>query len=98
DHDPGPRAKIRLSLRQSGRSGRGASGSAQGLRRSSGQCDTMAFGSNEADMEKPPIVYDDFAKVDIRVGRILAARPFARAKPVLQGRGRLRPARTEMVE
>ena len=31
-------------------------------------------------MEKPPIVYDDFAKVDIRVGRIVAVRPFERAR------------------
>jgi tRNA-binding protein len=31
-------------------------------------------------MEKPPIVYDDFAKVDIRVGRIVAVKPFERAR------------------
>jgi tRNA-binding protein len=31
-------------------------------------------------MEKPPIFYDDFAKVDIRIGRIVAARPFERAR------------------
>ena len=31
-------------------------------------------------MEKSPIVYDDFAKVDIRIGRILAVRPFERAR------------------
>jgi tRNA-binding protein len=31
-------------------------------------------------MEKPPIVYDDFAKVDIRIGRIAAVRPFERAR------------------
>jgi tRNA-binding protein len=31
-------------------------------------------------MEKPPIVYDDFARVDIRVGRIVAVRPFGRAR------------------
>ncbi len=31
-------------------------------------------------MEKPPIVYDDFAKVDIRIGRIVAVKPFERAR------------------
>lgn len=31
-------------------------------------------------MDKPPIVYDDFARVDIRVGRIVAVRPFERAR------------------
>ena len=31
-------------------------------------------------MDKPPIVYDDFAKVDIRIGRILAVKPFERAR------------------
>jgi tRNA-binding protein len=31
-------------------------------------------------MEKPPIVYDDFAKVDIRIGRIVAVKPFERAQ------------------
>jgi tRNA-binding protein len=31
-------------------------------------------------MEKPAIVYEDFAKVDIRVGRIVAVRPFERAR------------------
>jgi len=31
-------------------------------------------------MDKPPIVYDDFAKVDMRVGRILAVKPFERAR------------------
>jgi tRNA-binding protein len=31
-------------------------------------------------MDKPPIVYDDFAKVDIRIGRIVAVRPFERAR------------------
>jgi tRNA-binding protein len=31
-------------------------------------------------MDKPPIVYDDFAKVDIRVGRILTVKPFERAR------------------
>jgi tRNA-binding protein len=31
-------------------------------------------------MEKPPIVYDDFAKVDIRIGRVLAVLPFERAR------------------
>jgi hypothetical protein len=31
-------------------------------------------------MEKPPIVYDDFATVDIRIGRIVAVKPFERAR------------------
>src|ERR1700727_2151451 len=31
-------------------------------------------------MEKPPVVYDDFAKVDIRIGRIVAVKPFERAR------------------
>ena len=31
-------------------------------------------------MDKPPIVYEDFAKVDIRVGRIVAVKPFERAR------------------
>ncbi len=31
-------------------------------------------------MEKPQIVYQDFAKVDIRIGRILAVRRFERAR------------------
>jgi tRNA-binding protein len=30
-------------------------------------------------MDNPPIVYDDFAKVDMRVGRILTVKPFERA-------------------
>ena len=31
-------------------------------------------------MEKPPIVYDDFSKVEIRIGRIVAVKPFERAR------------------
>ena len=31
-------------------------------------------------MEKPPIVYDDFARVDMRVGRIVTVKPFERAR------------------
>jgi tRNA-binding protein len=31
-------------------------------------------------MDKPPIVYDDFAKVDMRVGRIVGVKPFERAR------------------
>ena len=31
-------------------------------------------------MEKPPIVYEDFARVDIRIGRIVTVRPFERAR------------------
>jgi tRNA-binding protein len=31
-------------------------------------------------MDKPPIVYDDFAKVDIRVGRVVTVKPFERAR------------------
>ena len=31
-------------------------------------------------MEKTPIVYDDFTKVDIRIGRIVTVRPFERAR------------------
>ena len=31
-------------------------------------------------MERPPIVYDDFAKVDIRIGRVVAVKPFERAR------------------
>jgi tRNA-binding protein len=31
-------------------------------------------------MEKPPIVYDDFAKVDIRIGRVVSVKPFERAR------------------
>jgi tRNA-binding protein len=31
-------------------------------------------------MEKPPIVYDDFAKVDIRIGRIVTVKSFERAR------------------
>ena len=31
-------------------------------------------------MDKPSIVYDDFAKVDIRIGRIVAVKPFERAR------------------
>ena len=31
-------------------------------------------------MEKPPIVYEDFGRVDIRIGRIVTVRPFERAR------------------
>jgi tRNA-binding protein len=31
-------------------------------------------------MEKPPIAYEDFARVDIRIGRIVTVRPFERAR------------------
>jgi tRNA-binding protein len=31
-------------------------------------------------MDKPPIVYDDFAKVDVRIGRIVTVKPFERAR------------------
>ena len=31
-------------------------------------------------MDKPPIVYEDFARVDMRVGRIVAVKPFERAR------------------
>ena len=31
-------------------------------------------------MDNPPIVYEDFAKVDMRVGRILTVKPFERAR------------------
>ena len=31
-------------------------------------------------MEKPPIVYDDFAKIDIRIGRVVTVRSFERAR------------------
>jgi tRNA-binding protein len=31
-------------------------------------------------MDAPPIVYEDFAKVDMRVGRILAVKSFERAR------------------
>jgi tRNA-binding protein len=31
-------------------------------------------------MDKPPMVYDDFAKVDMRVGRIVSVKPFERAR------------------
>ena len=31
-------------------------------------------------MDNPPIVYDDFAKVDMRIGRILRVKPFERAR------------------
>ena len=31
-------------------------------------------------MEKPTIIYDDFAKVDIRIGRITQVLPFERAR------------------
>ena len=31
-------------------------------------------------MKKPEIVYDDFAKIDIRIGRISAVEPFPRAR------------------
>jgi tRNA-binding protein len=31
-------------------------------------------------MEKSPIVYDDFAKVDIRIGRIVTVKTFERAR------------------
>jgi tRNA-binding protein len=31
-------------------------------------------------MDKTPIVYNDFAKVDMRVGRILSVKPFERAR------------------
>jgi len=31
-------------------------------------------------MEKPLIVYDDFARLDIRIGRIAAVKPFQRAR------------------
>jgi tRNA-binding protein len=31
-------------------------------------------------MEKPPIVYDDFARLDMRVGRIVTVKPFERAR------------------
>ena len=31
-------------------------------------------------MDKPSIVYEDFAKVDMRVGRIVTVKPFERAR------------------
>jgi tRNA-binding protein len=31
-------------------------------------------------MDKPPIIYDDFAKVDMRVGRVVTVKPFERAR------------------
>src|ERR1700721_3358209 len=31
-------------------------------------------------MDNPPIVYDDFAKVDMRIGRIVRVKPFERAR------------------
>jgi tRNA-binding protein len=31
-------------------------------------------------MDKPPIAYEDFAKVDIRIGRVVAVKPFERAR------------------
>ena len=31
-------------------------------------------------MEKPPILYEDFARVDIRIGRIVTVRPFERTR------------------
>jgi tRNA-binding protein len=31
-------------------------------------------------MDKPPIVYDDFAKVDLRIGRVVTVKPFERAR------------------
>jgi tRNA-binding protein len=31
-------------------------------------------------MTKPEIVYDDFAKVDIRIGRVAEVQPFSRAR------------------
>jgi tRNA-binding protein len=31
-------------------------------------------------VEKPPIVYDDFAKIDIRIGRVVTVRSFERAR------------------
>ena len=31
-------------------------------------------------MDKQPIVYDDFAKVDMRIGRIVTVKPFERAR------------------
>ena len=31
-------------------------------------------------MDKAPIVYDDFAKVDMRIGRIVTVKPFERAR------------------
>jgi tRNA-binding protein len=34
----------------------------------------------EVEMEKSQIVYEDFAKVEIRIGRVLTVRPFERAR------------------
>jgi tRNA-binding protein len=31
-------------------------------------------------MDKPQIIFEDFAKVDVRIGRILTVRPFERAR------------------
>jgi tRNA-binding protein len=31
-------------------------------------------------MDKPSIVYEDFAKIDMRVGRIVSVKPFERAR------------------
>jgi tRNA-binding protein len=31
-------------------------------------------------MDKPPIVYDDFAKLDMRIGRVVTVKPFERAR------------------
>jgi tRNA-binding protein len=31
-------------------------------------------------MDKPRIVYDDFAKVDMRIGRVVTVKPFERAR------------------
>ena len=71
-----PRRPVTTFASRAWRSRQSASGSAEGL--TFAALPTSCF--SPAHLDKPPIVYDDFAKVDMRVGRIVTVKPFERAR------------------